>query len=299
MGEEYHIAVMLKESVDALDVKADGIYADATMGGGSHSREILRRLGAEGRLYSFDQDADAERNIPADERLTFVRSNFRYLRQWMRYYGVDHIDGLLADLGVSAHHFDTPERGFSLRYDAPIDMRMNTRAGKTAADILAEYSEEELAGVIRLYGELREARQIAAAIVRARAKEPIATTGDLVDIASPLLRKERAKKDLSKLFQALRIETNHETEALADLMRAAAVCLRKGGRMVVLTYHSIEDRIVKNMIRTGNAYGRQEKDFFGNTHAPFKAICKAEPSEEERQRNPRSRSAMMRVAERI
>ena len=305
-AESYHIPVLLGESIDGLDIQPDGVYIDATFGGGGHSREILRRLGPKGRLYGFDQDADAERNTPDDERFTFVRSNFRYVRQWMRYYGHDHIDGLLADLGVSSHHFDDESRGFSFRFDSPLDMRMNKRAGQTAADIVATYSEEQLADVLYLYGELKNARRIAAAIVKARAGSPIATTAQLADICEPLLGRDKGKgsaagekKDLARLFQALRIEVNNEMDALRDLLSGATRLLGEGGRLSVITYHSLEDRIVKNVMRSGNADGHLEQDFYGRISSPLHLINNKVivPSADELQRNPRSRSAKLRIAE--
>lgn len=294
--------VMLEESISSLSIKPDGTYVDATFGGGGHSRAIMERLAEGGHLYGFDQDADAERNITSatDGRFTFVRSNFRYLRQWMRYYGVDHIDGLIADLGVSAHHLDDGSRGFSFRFDAPIDMRMNRRGGKTAADVLKAYSEERLADVFYLYGELRNARRLAAAIVKERKERPIVTTGDLMGVVGPLLPRERQRKDAARIFQALRIEVNHEMDALRDLLRGAVDCLGEGGRLVVITYHSLEDRIVKNVMKTGNDAGKAVKDFYGRTRTPLRPIGGVRvPTEEEQQRNPRSRSAKLRVAEKI
>lgn len=297
-GQTYHVPVLLQESIDGLNLKPDGIYVDVTFGGGGHSREILRRLGKKGHLYSFDQDADAERNIVSDDRFTFVRSNFRYLTNWMRYYEVEHIDGLLADLGVSSHHFDDAERGFSLRFDAPLDMRMNKRAGQTAADILNSYDEKQLADVFYLYGELKQSRRIAAAIVRQRKEKAIATTADLLAVTGSIFPHEREKKEQTKMFQALRIEVNHEMDALRDMLRGATEVLAEGGRLSVITYHSLEDRIVKNVMRAGNAEGRVEQDFFGRTTSPFTTVGKLiTPSEEEQQRNPRSRSAKLRIAE--
>jgi 16S rRNA (cytosine1402-N4)-methyltransferase len=300
-AETYHVPVLLRESIDGLDIKPDGVYVDVTFGGGGHSREILQRLGEKGHLYSFDQDEDAERNIPDDDRFTFVRSNFRYLRNWMRYYDVESIDGLLADLGVSSHHFDDETRGFSFRFDAPLDMRMNKRAGKTAADILNDYDEEQLADIFYIYGELKNARKIAAAIVKARAERPIETTGDLMRLAEKLLPREREKKDAAKLFQALRIEVNHEMDALKEMLNGAKEVLREGGRLSVITYHSLEDRIVKNFMRAGNAEGKVKQDFFGRIEAPFRQVGDkvTTPGDEEQQQNPRSRSAKLRIAERI
>ena len=294
---EYHNPVLLEESVDALDIMPGGVYVDATFGGGGHSREILRRMDSTARLYSFDQDADAERNIVDDDRFTFVRSNFRYLENWMRYYGIEHIDGILADLGVSSHHFDDETRGFSFRFDAPIDMRMNKRAGKTAADILNDYTEEQLADIFYIYGELKTSRRIAAAIAKARAAKPIKTTKDLLTIVDPLMPKERQKKDLAKVFQALRIEVNREMEALKEMLAAAVRLLRPGGRLSVITYHSLEDRMVKNVMKTGNVEGKVEKDFFGRTSATMRPLQgkPITPSAEEQTDNPRSRSAKLRV----
>jgi 16S rRNA (cytosine1402-N4)-methyltransferase len=298
-AETYHVPVLLRESIDGLDIKPDGVYVDVTFGGGGHSREILQRLGKKGHLYSFDQDEDAEGNIPEDGRFTFVRSNFRYLRNWMRYYGVEQIDGLLADLGVSSHHFDDETRGFSFRFEAPLDMRMNKRAGMTAADILNNYSEEQLADVFYIYGELKNARKIANAIVKARSEKAIETTGDLLQITEDLLPKTREKKEAAKLFQALRIEVNHEMDALKEMLNGAREVLREGGRLSVITYHSLEDRIVKNFMKAGNAEGKVKQDFFGRVEAPFKQIGGKviTPSEEEQQQNPRSRSAKLRIAE--
>ena len=294
---EYHNPVLLEESVDALDIMPGGVYVDATFGGGGHSREILSRMDSTARLYSFDQDADAERNIVDDDRFTFVRSNFRYLENWMRYYGIEHIDGILADLGVSSHHFDDETRGFSFRFDAPIDMRMNKRAGKTAADILNDYTEEQLADIFYIYGELKTSRRIAAAIAKARAAKPIKTTTDLLTIVDPLMPKERQKKDLAKVFQALRIEVNREMEALKEMLAAAVRLLRPGGRLSVITYHSLEDRMVKNVMKTGNVEGKVEKDFFGRTSATMRPLQgkPITPSAEEQTDNPRSRRAKLRI----
>ena len=279
--DSYHVPVLLKESVEGLNVQPDGIYVDVTFGGGGHSSEILRRLGSNGRLFSFDQDADAEQNIIGDERLTFVRSNFRYLKNWMRYYGVDHIDGLLADLGVSSHHFDDATRGFSFRFDAPLDMRMNKRAGQTAADVLNSYGEQQLADVFYLFGELKPARRLASAVVKARASQPLLTTGDLMALAEPLLSHGNRgddrglKKDMAKLFQALRIEVNHEMDALREMLLAATSLLCEGGRLSVITYHSLEDRIVKNVMKAGNVEGRLEQDFFDRVNSPFVLVLSA------------------------
>ncbi len=288
--------------MDGLNVRPDGTYVDVTFGGGGHSREILRRLGPDGRLFSFDQDADAERNIPeGEERLTFVRSNFRFLKNWMRYYGVEQIDGLLADLGVSSHHFDDEERGFSFRFDAPLDMRMNGRAGATAADVVNQYDEQRLADIFYLYGEMKNSRRIASAIVKARANSPVATINDLLGVVQPLMPREREKKDLARVFQALRIEVNHEMDALREMLEAALQVLRPGGRLSVLTYHSLEDRMVKNFIRSGRIDGKVEQDFYGRKLTPWRAVNNKVivPSDKEQEENPRSRSAKLRIAEKL
>ena len=298
--EGYHIPVLLKESVDGLDIQPDGVYVDVTFGGGGHSKEILSRLSPKGHLYSFDQDADAEKNIVNDDRFTFVRSNFRYITNWMQYYGVEQIDGLLADLGVSSHHFDDETRGFSFRFDAPLDMRMNKRAGQTAADVLNNYTEEQLADVFYLYGEMKNARRIAKAVCDYRREKSLQTTADLGEVIEPLMRSEREKKDMARLYQALRIEVNHEMDALRDMLRGATRLLRKGGRLSVITYHSLEDRIVKNVMKAGNVEGKVEQDFYGHVTSPFRLVNKVTiPSDEEQQRNPRSRSAKLRIAEKI
>ena len=374
-AETYHVPVLLKESVDGLNIRPGGIYVDVTFGGGGHSREILSHLTGGAHLYSFDQDADAEGNVIGDrwwvlgdnekpkgekeerpgtssgpntyhlspeegdeeeqpdtssgpntyhlspeegdkeeqhdisltpntqhlspQPFTFVRSNFRYLKNWMRYYGVDHIDGLLADLGVSSHHFDDETRGFSFRFDAPLDMRMNKRGGRTAADIVNEYDENRLADVFYLYGELKNSRRIAAALVKARAQGRIETTQDFVQAVEPLFRREREKKDMAKLFQALRIEVNNEMTALKEMLLAATELLKPGGRLSVITYHSLEDRIVKNVMKAGNAEGKVEQDFFGRIETPFRPVNNKVivPEDDEQQRNPRSRSAKLRIAE--
>ena len=295
----YHVSVLLRESVDGLAIRPDGTYVDVTFGGGGHSKAILSRLGAGGRLFAFDQDGDAEQNILGDERFTFVRSNFRYLKNWMRYYGVDGVDGLLADLGVSSHHFDDESRGFSFRYDAPLDMRMNRRAQITAADVLNGYGESQLADVFYLYGELKNARKIASVIVKARQERPLKTTGELLSLTEDLFAREREKKEVTKLFQALRIEVNHEMDALRDMLSGACDVLKPGGRLSVITYHSLEDRIVKNVMRSGNVEGKVEQDFFGKIVSPLHIINNRVivPSEEELQSNPRSRSAKLRIAE--
>lgn len=296
----YHIPVLLKESVDGLDINPDGVYVDVTFGGGGHSREILSRLGDNGHLFSFDQDADTENNIVDDPRFTFVHSNFRWLSNWMRYYDIEHIDGLLADLGVSSHHFDDAERGFSFRYDAPLDMRMNREGGKTAADIVNDDTEEHLADIFYLYGELRRSRQIAAAIVKARQSKPILTTQDFLQVVDPLFRREKEKKDMARLFQALRIEVNHEMQALSEMLTSATRLLAKGGRLSVITYHSLEDRMVKNIMKSGNVNGKVEEDLvYGRKASPYNLVNNKVivPSDEEVERNPRSRSAKLRIAE--
>jgi 16S rRNA (cytosine1402-N4)-methyltransferase len=293
--------VLLHESIDGLAIKSGGIYVDVTFGGGGHSKEILRRLDEKAHLYSFDQDPDAEKNIVNDDRFTFVRSNFRYLKNWMRYYGVDHIDGLLADLGVSSHHFDDETRGFSFRFDAPLDMRMNKRAGTTAAEILNTYDEEQLADIFYIYGELKNARKIASIISKTRNEKKIETTGDLMSATEKLFQREREKKEMAKMFQALRIEVNHEMDALKEMLNGAKDLLGEGGRLSVITYHSLEDRIVKNMMKAGNVEGKIKQDFFGRIEAPFRLINNKVivPSDEEQQQNPRSRSAKLRIAEKI
>ena len=298
-ADGYHVPVLLDESIQGLDLKPGGVYVDVTFGGGGHSREILSRLAPDAHLYSFDQDADAEQNIgEPDDRFTFVRSNFRYLKNWMRYYGVEHIDGLLADLGVSSHHFDDAERGFSFRFEAPLDMRMNKRAGQTAADIVNTYDETKLADIFYIYGEMKNSRRIAAAVVKARQDKEIKTTTDFLAAVEPLFRREREKKDMAKLFQALRIEVNHEMDALKEMLASATELLAPGGRLSVITYHSLEDRIVKNFMKAGNAEGKVDQDFFGRINTPYKAVGKLIiPTDEEQERNPRSRSAKLRVAE--
>lgn len=296
----YHIPVLLQESIDGLAIRPDGTYVDVTFGGGGHSREILRRLDEEGHLYSFDQDADAEQNIPeGDERFTFVRSNFRYLSNWMQYYGVENLDGLIADLGVSSHHFDDESRGFSFRFDAPLDMRMNGRGGMTAADIVNTYDENRLADVFYLYGEFRNSRALAAAVAKARKNKSIDTIEDLLQAVERLIDRERGKKELARLFQSLRIEVNHEMEALKIMLESALRYLRPGGRLVVLTYHSLEDRMVKNFIKAGKIDGKVEQDFFGRKLTPWRAVNNKVivPSDKEQEENPRSRSAKLRIAE--
>ena len=301
-AETYHVPVMLHEAVDGMDIQPGGIYADLTLGGGGHTREILSRMNQNAHLYGFDQDEDAEQNIPSDERFTFVRSNFRYLSNFMRYYGADgKVDAILADLGVSSHHFDDSERGFSFRFDGKLDMRMNKRAGRTAAELVNTLSEEKLADIFYLYGELKNSRKLASAIVKARTDKQIETIGDFLNIVKPMFGREREKKELSKVFQALRIEVNQEMEALREMLESSIRVLKPGGRLVVITYHSLEDRMVKNIMRTGNVEGRAEQDFFGRIQAPLRQVNNKVivPGEDELKRNPRSRSAKLRIAEKI
>lgn len=296
----YHVPVLLQESLEGMNITSEGTYVDVTFGGGGHSREILRRLGTEGHLYGFDQDADAEQNIPADSRFTFVRSNFRYLYNFMRYHQVaGEVDGLLADLGVSSHHFDDQERGFSFRFDGDLDMRMNTRAGKTAADIVNTYTEEALADVFYLYGELKISRKLAAVIAKSRAVKKITTIGELLEVVKPFIGKDKEKKFLAQVFQALRIEVNDEMRALKEMLQGTLKVLKPEGRLVVITYHSLEDRLVKNFLKTGNFEGKAEKDFFGNVNSPFRLVNTKVivPTDAEIERNPRSRSAKLRIAE--
>ena len=315
MNEIYHIPAMLRETIQGLNIQPDGLYVDVTFGGGGHSRAILDQLSEPGKLYSFDQDLDTLQNVMHQENWQFVHSNFRYLRNFMDYYGVEQIDGLLGDLGVSFHHFDCPERGFSFRFSAPLDMRMNQTGGKTAADILNSYSEEDLARVLYIYGEMNNSRQIAKKIVKARGQKAIERTEELVAVVigktpSVPLQGGRdgqeldipagAKKELAKLFQALRIEVNDEMGALREMLLAAKDLLQPGGRIAILTYHSLEDRMVKNFLRSGNLEGKIEKDFYGNILSPFKVIEKGlTASTEEVERNPRARSAKLRVAEKL
>lgn len=300
MSYDYHTPVMLQETVEGLDIKPDGVYVDLTFGGGGHSREILSRLSRKGHLYGFDQDLDAQAGAPQDERFTFVRSNFRFVSNWMMYYGHENVDGILADLGVSSHHLDMGERGFSFRYDAPLDMRMNQRARLTAHQVVNEYSEEQLTAILRLYGELKQSRQLASAIVKARTQAAIDTTGQLAAAVAPQMGRQREKKDLAKVFQALRIEVNGEMEALRQMLNATTQLLAPGGRLVVLTYHSLEDRMVKNIMRSGNIEGQAEQDTYGNPNSPLRPVGKMQtPSAEEQNENPRSRSAKLRIAERV
>ena len=295
----YHVPVLLDESINGMNLKPGGTYVDVTFGGGGHSKEILRRMNKDSRLFSFDQDEDAERNIVNDSRFTFVRSNFRYLHNFLRYYNVEGVDAILADLGVSSHHFDDSERGFSFRFEGNLDMRMNKRARKTAADVINTYDEEQLANLFYLYGELKNSRKLASVLVKARMQNPIQTIGEFLEIVKPLFGREREKKELAKVFQALRIEVNQEMEALKEMLYAATEALNPGGRLVVITYHSLEDRIVKNLMKTGNIEGKAEQDFFGNVQTPFKLVNNKVivPTDEEQTRNPRSRSAKLRIAE--
>lgn len=297
----YHVPVMLNQSVDGLSVRKGGVYVDVTFGGGGHSREILRRMDSDGRLFGFDQDGDAAANVPQDGRFTFVLSNFRYIENWMDYYGISGVDGVLADLGVSSHHFDDVKRGFSFRHDAELDMRMNRKSHLTAAEVLNTYDEERLAFVLHTFGELKNARQIARAVIKRRNTAPFARISDLLELLQPFVGRDREKKDMAKAFQALRMEVNDETGALCRMLEGAISLLVPGGRLVVLTYHSIEDRIVKNYIRSGNAAGKVEQDFYGNRLVSLKAVNNKVivPAEEEIERNPRSRSAKLRIAEKI
>lgn len=297
----YHVPVMLKETLEGLRIKPDGVYVDVTFGGGGHSRAILERLGDGGRLLGFDQDLDAAQNALDDARFTFVRSNFRYLSNFLRYHQIEKVDGILADLGVSSHHFDDETRGFSFRFDGDLDMRMNRRSALTAAAVLNGYDEGRLSDIFFNYGELRQARRVAKAVVAARAVAPIETAARLIEVVKPFFPREREKKEMAKLFQALRIEVNDEMAALRELLGQSAKMLAMGGRLAVLTYHSLEDRMVKNFIRTGNVDGRQEKDFYGNVLSPFAAVNNRVlvASDDEVAANPRARSAKLRVAERV
>ena len=295
----YHVPALLNESIDGLKVLPSGIYVDVTFGGGGHSREILNRLGENGRLLGFDQDEDAVANIIPDNRFTFVRSNFRYLKNFLRYHGINQVDGVIADLGVSSHHFDDSVRGFSFRFSGDLDMRMNRGASLNAADILNEYPEDKLADVFYKWGELKNARRIASSVIEFRAKKKIEKTDDLLDIVSPFTRRDKEKKILAQAFQALRIEVNGEMDALTEVLMQSLDVLKPGGRLSVISYHSLEDRLVKNFFRTGNFEGNLEKDFFGNPLTPFEVINRKVivPSVEEQKKNPRSRSAKLRVAE--
>lgn len=287
---------MLEETLQGLITNPEGIYVDVTLGGGGHSRAIYERLGENGRLFSFDQDKEAIENMLKQNapcaKWQLVHGNFRFLTNFMDYYGIEQVDGVLADLGVSFHHFDTPERGFSFRFDAPLDMRMNQQAGRTAADIVNSYDEESLARVLYIFGEMKNARQVARRIVKARSTSPIATTEQFAEIC------QVPKKDLAQLFQALRIEVNDEMGALREMLEGALQLLKPGGRLAILTYHSLEDRMVKNFLRAGNIEGTIEKDFYGNALTPFRVIEKGrQATPDEVERNPRSRSARLRVGE--
>lgn len=299
--EIYHIPALLEDSIKELNIKKNGIYADVTFGGGGHSRAILAELGPKGHLYGFDRDIDAFKNAPDDARFTFVHSNFRYITNFMRYHSVEQLDGILADLGVSFHHFDNGERGFSFRSDALLDMRMNRNATLTASAIAADYSAQQLENLFRIYTDIKRPKAVADAIVKARENKPVTTTFQLVDAVSPVLNPKSLKKELAQVFQAFRIEVNGEMDALRRFLTATVKVLRPGGRLAVITYHSIEDRIVKNFLKTGNIEGIEEKDFFGRSSTPWKLITRSPitPSEEEIERNPRSRSAKLRVAELI
>lgn len=297
----YHIPAMLHECIDSLDIKESGIYVDVTFGGGGHSRAIMEKLGSDGHLYSFDQDIDAYANRIEDERFTFVHSNFRYLKNFLRYYGVEKVDGILGDLGVSFHHFDAAERGFSFRADAPLDMRMNQSAQLDATEIINTYDEAALTHLFSDYGEIRRSQPIVKAIIRARQNQSIKTTGELVEIVRPLINPKQEKKELAQIFQALRIEVNGEMEALRRFLLSTLEVLKPGGRLVILTYHSLEDRMVKNFIKSGNTEGVLQKDFFGRISTPWRQISKGaiSPSQDDIELNPRSRSAKLRVAELI
>ncbi|MBE6187547.1 MAG: 16S rRNA (cytosine(1402)-N(4))-methyltransferase RsmH [Rikenellaceae bacterium] len=297
----YHTPVLLEQAIAELEIKSDGVYADLTFGGGGHSRRILECLGENGRLYSFDQDSDTKANAPEDSRFNYVESNFRFLRSALRLRGVTEVDGILADLGVSSHHFDALPRGFSFRGEAPLDMRMNQRGGETAADVVNNRTEEQLATIFSQYGELETTWKIAACIARARAVKSITTTAELVAAVAPCTPKKDESKFLTKLFQALRIEVNGEMEALKMALEQSLKVLKPGGRLVVISYHSLEDRIVKNFIRSGNSEGKIEKDFFGRSTVPLRVVSRKAivPTAEEVEANPRSRSAKMRVAEKL
>ncbi|MDO4512196.1 MAG: 16S rRNA (cytosine(1402)-N(4))-methyltransferase RsmH [Bacteroidales bacterium] len=294
----YHIPALLHECMEGLDIKENGTYVDVTFGGGGHSREIIKHLGKDGRLYSMDQDMDAWANRIDDERFTFVHGNFAFLKNFMRYYGVDGVDGVLGDLGVSFHHFDDSKRGFSFRFNGRLDMRMNRNGGHDAAWVIANYSEEQLADMLYLYGELKQSRRMAAAIVKARAAQPITTTEQLLQVVRPFIKPSQEKKELAQVFQALRIEVNNEIDVLKRMLQQALEVLKPGGRLAIITYHSLEDRLVKNFMKSGNIEGKVEKDFFGRVNCPLKLVNNKVivPSDEEVERNPRSRSAKLRIA---
>lgn len=298
----YHIPALLEESMAGLNIAPGGTYVDVTFGGGGHSRAIMSHLGKGGRLFGFDQDMDAYANRIDDSRFTFVHGNFAYLKNFLRYCGVEAVDGIIADLGVSFHHFDDAARGFSFRADAPLDMRMNRDGGRRAADLLATLDEEQIADLLYNYGELKQARRMAAAIVKSRAAGvPVATVGRLLEVVKPMVKPAQEKKELAQVFQALRIAVNDELGALRSLLEQSLQVLRPGGRLVVITYHSLEDRMVKNFIKCGNVEGKVEKDFFGRVDVPLKAVNNRviQPNEEEVERNPRSRSAKLRIAEKV
>ena len=296
--QTYHIPALLPQTIECLDIKPNGIYVDATFGGGGHSRAILEKLGPDGRLFGFDQDEDAIANVPDDPRFTFVRSNFRFMRNFLRYHGVERVDGILADLGVSFHHFDDAERGFSFRTDAPLDMRMNRKASLTAAQLLQQYDQRDLISLFRTYADLKDPSKAAKAIIAAKEKVPIRTTFELAEAVRPGLNPKGEKKEMAQVFQALRIAVNSEMEALVTLLSTAPLMLKESGRAVILTYHSVEDRIVKNFFRSGNAEGEIEKDFYGKVICDWKAITRSPitADNEEIERNPRSRSAKLRAA---
>ncbi len=297
--ETYHTPALLAETLDLLHLNPSGVYVDATFGGGGHSRAILERLGPEGRLFGFDRDIDALANVPDDPRFTFVHSDYRFIPNFLQYHGVERVDGILADLGVSFHHFDSGERGFSFREDAPLDMRMNRRGGRSAADIVADSSAEELTRIFRTYSDLKKPGLIAAAIVKARSLKPVDTTFRLAEAITPVLNPKSLKKDLAQAFQALRIETNNELRSLSDLLTNSLSILKPEGRLAIITYHSIEDRMVKNFMRSGNIEGEVRQDIYGRILTPWTLITRSPvtPSPEEVERNPRSRSAKLRVAE--
>lgn len=299
--QPYHIPALLDATIKGLDIKPDGTYVDVTFGGGGHSRAIMRQLGGEGRLLSFDQDADAMANAIDDPRFTFVYGNFRFLRNFLRFYDAPQVDGILADLGVSFHHFDDPERGFSFRFYGPLDMRMNRRAEHSAAWLLANASEEELARMFTLYGELRQGKRLARAIVKERDNSPVDTVERLIDLSRPFIDKRREKKELAQVFQALRIEVNGEMEALQAFLRQTLEVLKPGGRLAIITYHSLEDRLVKNFMRTGNLDGQLRQDFYGRNLSPLRLLTSKPiiPDDDEIESNPRSRSAKLRIAEKI
>jgi len=297
----YHIPALLTETIDGLNIKPDGIYVDVTFGGGGHSREILKRLSSKGKLFGFDQDADALANVPDDKKFTFVRGNFRFIKNFLKYYGVEKVDGIIADLGVSFHHFDEEDRGFSFRYDGLLDMRMNTLSKLTAGKVINSYTEEQLADVFYLYGELHNSRKIARTIVKSRDEKPVERIFELVEILKPFFSREKEKKDMARIFQALRIEVNQEMQALEELLMSSQDILKPGGRMVILTYHSLEDRMVKNFFKSGNFEGKIEKDFYGNLLTSIRPVNNKVivASEEEINRNPRARSAKLRIAEKV